>query len=215
MLSWNRMWWCLDSQVCNNSRLGCWYPTFPWRPQGTAGSPASHCGTLTTAFSRRPGVHCQNGCPRTTWRRQNWHNFHIRQIWELNSRWICPWVSLDKSDLLRDSQETGSDFLLWGKSRKKVIRRCNPKPLWDTLIIFTLQLMLTLPQHVLQTESPIVQKINIQDHLLGRNEEQQEKKNQSRLLWKVSVFIWMAITLIYMYIYAQTWRKPWDTHSSD
>lgn len=36
--------------------------------------------------------------------------------------------------------------------------------------------MLTFPQHVLQTESPIVQKISIQDHLLGRNEEQQEKK---------------------------------------
>lgn len=35
-------------------------------PQDTAGLPASHCGTLRAAFSRRPGVHCQNGCPRTT-----------------------------------------------------------------------------------------------------------------------------------------------------
>lgn len=73
--------------------------------------PASHCETLKAAFWQRPGVHCQNGCPHTTWRRQSWHNFHTMQTWELSSRWRCPWVSLDKSYLWRDFQETGSDFL--------------------------------------------------------------------------------------------------------
>lgn len=43
--------------------------------------------------------------------------------------------------------------------------------------IFTLQLMLSFLQHVPQIESPIVQKINIQDHLLGKNEEPKEKKS--------------------------------------
>lgn len=72
---------------------------------------ASHCGILKAAFWQRPEVHCQSGCPRTTWRRQSWHNFHIRQIWVQSNRWKCPWVSTDKPDLLTKSQERGSDYL--------------------------------------------------------------------------------------------------------
>lgn len=80
--------------------------------------PACRCETPTAAFWQRPEGRCQSGCPRTTWC-QSWHNSHTGWMWELNSRWRCPWVSSDKSDLPRSPQGTGSDYLFQGKSRKR------------------------------------------------------------------------------------------------
>lgn len=73
--------------------------------------------------------------------------------------------------------------------------------------------MLTFPQHVLQTESPTVQKINIQDHLLGRNEEQKEKKSVKATMESYCFYLDGHHTDIYVYVHMHRHEENHETHT--